>query len=50
MHEVIILTESFQIQLIFHDVIEKKQSSDISVIDQVIIPLKPKLQGTDQGG
>jgi hypothetical protein len=50
MHEVIILTESFQIQLIFHDVIEKKLSSEISVIDKAIFPMKPKLPDNNAGG
>ncbi|HEX7555638.1 MAG TPA: hypothetical protein VF338_03360 [Leptolinea sp.] len=40
MHEIIIQTESIQIQLIFHDVIVKKLSSDVTVIDKVIFPMK----------
>lgn len=40
MHEVIMETEIFEIQLVFHDVIVKKLSSDLSVIDKVIFPIK----------
>jgi hypothetical protein len=40
MHEVIIDTEIFHIQLIFHDVIIQKLGSDLSVIDKVVFPIK----------
>jgi len=40
MHEVTIDTEIFHIQLIFHDVFIQKLSSDFSVIDKVVFPIK----------
>ena len=39
MHEVIIETEAFELQLVFHDVIVEKLSEDVSVIDKAIVPL-----------
>jgi hypothetical protein len=40
MHEVTIETESFRIQLIFHDVKVEKLSSDVGMVNKVIFPLK----------
>jgi hypothetical protein len=40
MHEVTIDTEAFSIQLIFHDVRVQKLSSDVSVVNKVIFPIK----------
>jgi hypothetical protein len=40
MHEVIIETEIFHIQLVFHDVKVVKLSSDVEVINKVIFPLE----------
>jgi hypothetical protein len=40
MHEVTIETESFRIQLVFHDVKVEKLSSDAGVVNEVIFPLK----------
>lgn len=40
MHEVVIDTDTFHIQLIFHEIKVEKLSSDVTVINKVIIPLK----------
>jgi hypothetical protein len=40
MHEVILETEAFGVQLIFHHVKVEKLSSDVGMINKVIFPLK----------
>lgn len=40
MHEVIVQTEAFQIQLIFHDIRVQKLSSDVSIVNKIVLPIK----------
>ncbi len=40
MHEVTIETEAFHLQIVFHDIIIRKMSDKVDVIDRAIIPLK----------
>ncbi|MCK7483536.1 MAG: hypothetical protein M0C28_45785 [Candidatus Moduliflexus flocculans] len=40
MHEVIIETEAFQLQLVFHDFTVTKLSDEVSIIDKIMFPIK----------
>jgi hypothetical protein len=41
MHEVSLETETFEIQIVFHDFSVSKVSDDVRVLEKVMFPLKP---------
>lgn len=48
MHEVRLITEAFEVRIIFHDFTVTKVSDEVGVIDKVMFPLSPQGEKTSE--